>query len=233
MTEGTRRRMTGGQREQQLLDIAEGLFAERGLEGVSVEDIARLAGVTRPVVYHRHGSLEGIFVACVQRARLEVEAAFAAESVSAPPTLEGVIRASGRALFGLAEREPGRWALLLAASGSLHAEFAAQLREQRMETIGRISEALAPFTAGLSPSRRLAAAHVVDGIGEQLGRWWMHDPARASLEAVVELYVAAVLGAVTAILALQGDGSAQPGSRPSQPQRGIADPSGTSSADIG
>jgi AcrR family transcriptional regulator len=204
MTDGTRRRMTGEQRELQLLDVAEGLFAERGLEGTSVEDIARLAGVTRPVVYHRHGSLEGIFVACVRRARLEVEAAFEAESVSLPHTLDGVIRASGRALFGLAEREPGRWALLLAASGSLRAELAAQLREQRMETIARISDALAPFTPGLPPARRLAAAHVVDGIGEQLGRWWMRDGAATTLEDVVGLYVAAVRGAVGEMAALPG-----------------------------
>lgn len=203
MTEPGRRRMTGEQREQQLLDIAEGLFAQRGLEGVSIEDIARLAGVTRPVVYHRYGSLDGIFVACVRRARLALEAAFDTENRAVPHNLEGVILASGRAFFGLADREPDRWALLLATSASLHAEMAAQLRDQRLGTIERIGAALTPFTPTLDPARRLAAAHVVDGIAEQLGRWWMRSgSASTGVEGVIGLYVAAVRGAVEAMVAL-------------------------------
>lgn len=196
--------MTGEQREQQLLDVAEGLFAQRGLEGVSIEDIARLAKITRPVVYHRYGSLDGIFLACVRRARVALEAAFEAESVGMPRSLDGVIRASGRAFFGLADREPDRWALLLATSASLHADVAAQLRDQRLGTIERIAAALAPFTPTLDEGHRLAAAHVVDGIAEQLGRWWMRERAKTPMAEAVELYVAAVGGAVTGMAALRG-----------------------------
>ncbi|MGY0063414.1 helix-turn-helix domain-containing protein [Streptomyces sp. LZ34] len=42
------------------------LPVQQGYEGVSIEDIARAAGVSRPVVYQHHGSQEGIFVACVR-----------------------------------------------------------------------------------------------------------------------------------------------------------------------
>jgi AcrR family transcriptional regulator len=43
-------------REEQLLEVAEGVFAMQGYTGTSIEDIARAAGVTRPVVYDHFGS---------------------------------------------------------------------------------------------------------------------------------------------------------------------------------
>ena len=46
-TERKYRRLDPAQRRDQMLDAANDLFAERGYEEVSVEDIARAAGVTR------------------------------------------------------------------------------------------------------------------------------------------------------------------------------------------
>jgi len=45
-------------RERQLLELAEELFAERGYGGASMEELARRAGVTKPVVYELFGSKE-------------------------------------------------------------------------------------------------------------------------------------------------------------------------------
>ncbi|MEA2418363.1 MAG: hypothetical protein QOE60_569, partial [Thermoleophilaceae bacterium] len=54
-------------RERQLLELAEALFAERGYAGASMDELARRAGVTKPVVYELFGSKEGLFGACVDR----------------------------------------------------------------------------------------------------------------------------------------------------------------------
>ncbi|MEV8526745.1 MULTISPECIES: TetR/AcrR family transcriptional regulator [unclassified Streptomyces] len=62
-----RTRMTGAERREQLLDIGRTLFAERGFEGTSVEEIAAKAGVSKPVVYEHFGGKEGLYAVVVDR----------------------------------------------------------------------------------------------------------------------------------------------------------------------
>ncbi len=60
-------RMTGKQRREQLLEIGRSVFAERGYEGTSVEEIAERAGVSKPVVYEHFGGKEGLYAVVVDR----------------------------------------------------------------------------------------------------------------------------------------------------------------------
>jgi AcrR family transcriptional regulator len=59
--------MTGKERREQLLDIGRRLFAERGLDGTSIEEIAAKAGVSKPVVYEHFGGKEGLYAVVVDR----------------------------------------------------------------------------------------------------------------------------------------------------------------------
>jgi AcrR family transcriptional regulator len=63
----TRVRMTGKERREQLIDVGRRLFAERGFEGTSVEEIATKAGVSKPVVYEHFGGKEGLYAVVVDR----------------------------------------------------------------------------------------------------------------------------------------------------------------------
>lgn len=60
-------RMTGAERRQQLLDVGRGLFAERGFEATSIEEIAARAKVSKPVVYEHFGGKEGLYAVVVDR----------------------------------------------------------------------------------------------------------------------------------------------------------------------
>ncbi|MFE7427748.1 TetR family transcriptional regulator [Streptomyces sp. NPDC014735] len=60
-------RMTGKERREQLLDIGRTLFADKGFEGTSVEEIAARAGVSKPVVYEHFGGKEGLYAVVVDR----------------------------------------------------------------------------------------------------------------------------------------------------------------------
>jgi AcrR family transcriptional regulator len=59
--------MTGHERREQLVAVARGLFAEKGFEPTSVEDIAARAEVSKPVVYEHFGGKEGIYAVVVDR----------------------------------------------------------------------------------------------------------------------------------------------------------------------
>jgi AcrR family transcriptional regulator len=59
--------MTGKERREQLLDVGRRLFAERGFEGTSIEEIAAKAGVSKPVVYEHFGGKEGLYAVVVDR----------------------------------------------------------------------------------------------------------------------------------------------------------------------
>jgi AcrR family transcriptional regulator len=59
--------MTGHQRREQLVAIARSVFAEKGFEPASVEEIAARAEVSKPVVYEHFGGKEGIYAVVVDR----------------------------------------------------------------------------------------------------------------------------------------------------------------------
>jgi AcrR family transcriptional regulator len=60
-------RMTGQERRAQLLDVGRSVFAERGYEAASVEEIAARAKITKPVVYEHFNGKEGLYAVIVDR----------------------------------------------------------------------------------------------------------------------------------------------------------------------
>jgi AcrR family transcriptional regulator len=66
-TSNGRVRMSGKERREQLLDVGRSLFAEKGFDATSVEEIAARAGVSKPVVYEHFGGKEGLYAVVVDR----------------------------------------------------------------------------------------------------------------------------------------------------------------------
>ena len=60
-------RLDPAQRREQILDAANGLFAERAYDEVSIEDIANAAGVTRGLVHHYFGGRGDVYVGLLER----------------------------------------------------------------------------------------------------------------------------------------------------------------------
>jgi AcrR family transcriptional regulator len=62
-----RTRLSAPARRAQLLDVGRTVFAERGFELASMDEIATRAGITKPIVYEHFGSKEGLYAAVVER----------------------------------------------------------------------------------------------------------------------------------------------------------------------
>ncbi|MBE9404233.1 TetR/AcrR family transcriptional regulator [Brachybacterium sp. p3-SID1565] len=60
-------RMTGRERREQLVAVGRRLFAEKGYDATSVEEIAARAKVSKPLVYEHFGGKEGLYAVVVDR----------------------------------------------------------------------------------------------------------------------------------------------------------------------
>src|SRR5687767_14290304 len=63
-----RRRVPRVERQQQMLDVAARVFAERGYHAASMDEIAAEVGVSKPMLYAYFDSKEGLYLACIDRA---------------------------------------------------------------------------------------------------------------------------------------------------------------------
>src|SRR4051812_24710301 len=63
----TSTRMSAEQRREQLLDVTKQLAFDRGFHAVSIEAVAREAGISRPIVYGHFTDLSGLLEALVER----------------------------------------------------------------------------------------------------------------------------------------------------------------------
>jgi AcrR family transcriptional regulator len=173
-TKPTGRRMARAARVEQLLNVAEVVFAEYGYDGTSIERIAKAAGITRPVVYDHFGSKEGIYLACVRRACERFEFAVA-EGITGVDDLEQRLYAGLDACFAFIEEDPDRWAIMfrgVAVSGHV-AEEALRMRFATVTALADLIQHAAPD----APRGKVEAfAHALSGAGEQLERWWRQNP---------------------------------------------------------
>src|ERR1700759_973906 len=59
--------MPRADRREQLLDATKAIVADDGFHAVSIDAVARRAGITRPIVYDHFGSLDNLLVALLER----------------------------------------------------------------------------------------------------------------------------------------------------------------------
>lgn len=101
------KRMPRAVREQQMMDAAVRTFGQRGYRAASMDEIAELAGVSKPLVYLYLNSKEELFTACIRR---ESKALVEAVQAAVEPGIAGRPATVGGAPWVLhAHRgEPGR-----------------------------------------------------------------------------------------------------------------------------
>lgn len=98
-------------REEQILDVAGVVFAERGFALAAVGEIAERAGISKPLIYNYFGSKDGLLTACLERA-----AALVADEIGRTAALGevGLARAlvTLDGIFAVLEPQPWAWRLL-------------------------------------------------------------------------------------------------------------------------
>jgi AcrR family transcriptional regulator len=160
-------------RAQQLVDLAEDLFLSKGYEGFSIEELCRLAGVSRPVVYDHFGGKDGIYIACIRRFRDAYDTAIEAAADADDPA--DVVAAAVGAFFAAIEENPKAWTLFTAGS-AIVGPVAEEIDRQRRGGIERIAVLARRLLPGADQERITAAAHFISGGGTSVGQWWLRNP---------------------------------------------------------
>ena len=163
-----------------MLAVAERAFAERGFHAASVDAIAEASGITKPMVYAYFGSKEGLYRACMQRARARLLEALR-EGVDTGAAPDQQLWHGLLAVFTFVERERHSWAILLGevtqGTGPFAAEGAAVRRELSAliaELLRRAASAEGLHDDALGITDQLARALM--GAGESLAVWWGEHP---------------------------------------------------------
>src|SRR5690349_22929319 len=150
-------RMTAEQRREQLLDATKAIVLADGFQAVSIEAVARAAGITRPVVYGHFDDLAGLLEALVDR-----EALRALRQL--PETYDDLLEALA-AYLGAVREDPGTWRLVL-----MPQEGAPRLLGERIAA-GReaVVERLAAATPDGLPDPELTA-HMLRAYADEAAR---------------------------------------------------------------
>ncbi len=165
-----RRRVTREQRDRQILDAAVAVFAERGYQATSMDAVAELVGVTKPVLYDHFGSKEGLLLGCVARARAELleVTTTAAAGASSP---EQMLRLGFRAFFDYLDSHAPAWTLLYQETALPVGSAADALEGIRAQQTDFIAALLAAQDPTADARRVQAWAQVMVGACERLALW--------------------------------------------------------------
>jgi AcrR family transcriptional regulator len=176
--------MTGAQRREQLLDVGRALFADKGYDATSVEEIAAQAGVSKPVVYEHFGGKEGLYAVVVDREmRSLLEAVTGALTVEAHP--REVLEQAALALLTYIETSTDGFRILVRDSPVAQStgSFASLISDATTQVEHLLAE---QFTArGFEPKTAPIYAQMLVGMVAMTGQWWLdaRKPKKAEVAA--------------------------------------------------
>jgi AcrR family transcriptional regulator len=163
------RRLSGGERRQQLFSVALRLFSERGYRTTTMDDIAEAAGVTKPLVYQHFSSKRALYLELVDSVAQELVTAIGRATTAASGPRQQVEMGLA-AYFDLVVAREEDFRLLYGRNDDADEELGQALR--RVEDT--IAEAIEPLiAAGLDAEHRRFLAYGVVGMAEGASRHWL------------------------------------------------------------
>ena len=164
--------MTGAQRRQQLLVVGRALFADKGFEATSVEEIAARAEVSKPVVYEHFGGKEGLYAVVVDREMTRL-VDMVTQGMAAGRHYRGKLEGAALALLEYIEESTDGFRILVrdshAASGT--GTFASLISEIARQVEDVLAEAAAAH--GYDPHYAPMYAQMLVGMVALTGQWWL------------------------------------------------------------
>ena len=198
-----RTRMSASERREQLLAVARGLFAERGFDATSVEEVAARAQVSKPVVYEHFGGKEGLYAVVVDREITTISAAISsaitdpaggttvapdAEDLGTPDAPGSASRIAERAALALLtyiEDSPDGFRILSAGSDRAAGTYSTLLADVAIEVSGILASQFAAHD--LDPRTAPLYAQMLVGIVAMPAQWWLENRSMSKEEVAAHM----------------------------------------------
>jgi AcrR family transcriptional regulator len=143
----TKRRMRAPERRRQLLDVARKVFGSRGYHTVTMDSVAREAGVTKPILYDHFESKRELYLALLEADLANLQKRLA-EGIENSRGNRERIRASFQTYFDFVDEHAEGFRLLMqeAVGGDRH--FQDLVFKFRDEVLARVTEVLVRESKG-------------------------------------------------------------------------------------
>jgi AcrR family transcriptional regulator len=168
-------RLAREERRSRLLDAARQLFGERGYRDTEVEAVARLAGVTKPILYrHFPGGKVEVFMAVIdEHVNRLMRVLWEAMAASNDP-MERLYRGID-AYLAFAQEHPQGFRLMRAAAADRDLPAGGRLRDVREMIAKGLSNTIADVMrgAGLAAEGAPIYAYALLGAAESVVAWWL------------------------------------------------------------
>jgi AcrR family transcriptional regulator len=182
-------RMTADERREQLLDVTKEIVAEHGFHRVSIEAVAREAGISRPIVYEHFGDLAGLLEALITR---ESDRALAQLAEVLPTDLFGgdpadQLLAGLRGYLQAVRADPVTWRLVLMPQEGAPRMLHDQIARGRMAVVNQLADAMgtaAPGPGPESPDPELTA-WTLSAFADEAARLLLTDPERYPVDRIL------------------------------------------------
>jgi AcrR family transcriptional regulator len=188
MATRTAPRMSATERREQLLDATKSIVAEQGFHAVSIEAVARRAGITRPVVYGHFKDLAGLLEALVIR---ESERALAQLAEVLPRDLGGgdpreALLSGLRGYLEAVQADPATWRLVLMPPEGAPAILREEIERGRDAIVAELAEAVGPgFVPGRESPDPELTARALSALADEAARGLLTDPQRYPVERIL------------------------------------------------
>ncbi len=190
---GKSKRMPREVRERQMMDAAVATFGQRGYRAASMDEIAELAGVSKPLVYLYLNSKEDLFTACIRREAGALLAAVRAGVVEPDLAPDEQLWAGLTAFFAHTADNPDAWSVLHRQARTHGESFAAEVGAMRGELVALVTGLLgdagraSPASPDLDDRDVVGVAQALVGAAEALAGWANETPGVSAKEAASTL----------------------------------------------
>jgi len=164
------RRLSGSERRAQLIDVGRAVFAKRGYEATSMEEIADRAKVSKPILYEHFGGKEGLYAVVVDR-EMDYVVRRIVEAIATGSPRERVEKAT-LAFLTYVRDEPDGFAVL--SQDSPLTSTRGRLSSLLNDLAERVGDLFASSfkEAGYDPRASPIYAHALVGMVTFVGKWW-------------------------------------------------------------